>query len=244
MLSDDFPLWNLIEISVSIQYLLWGAHKNLIMKKQSFLDLSPTECGKYYPVCIENGKNHFHVATLIAAMRQYGMAISHMVLGSEELLKGMVLLMDYKGFDIRKIQGINRIFWNHRARHAVLKEAFSVWLVVSSILQKGPSFRNFLISALGGISNYYWWRQADDMKNRGLYVDFQDILLDPASIRKEEYQNTLRHVMVFEREVDAFIISLNSINEFELKELLELFRQSELDELLHETITRKNEYNK
>ena len=214
------------------------------MEKRSFLQLSIDECGEYYQICSENGKRHFLVADQIAAIKQYGMAISHLILGSEELLKGLVLLMDHKGFNLRKIKGISRIFGDHRARHSVLKETFSVWLTISGILRKKPSLKNFLVGTIEGISNYYWWHQADDMKNRGFYVDFKDVLIDPASIKKEQYQSALWHVMAFEREVDSFFLFLNDKNEFELKELLELFRQSELDELLHETITRKNEYNK
>ena len=77
----------------------------MMTDKRSFLQLSPAECG---------------ITGHIAAIEEYGSAISHLVLGAEELLKGVVLLMDYKGFHLRKVKGISRIFFQHRARHAVL----------------------------------------------------------------------------------------------------------------------------
>ena len=97
-----------------------------------------------------------------------------------------------------------------------------------------------LAGALDGMSNYYWWRQADSLKNQGFYVDFQDVLLDPGSITKDQYRQALRHVLSLDKEVDAFMVFLNNKSETELRELRELVEQSGLGALLQETITRKD----
>jgi AbiV family abortive infection protein len=206
--------------------------------KRSFLQISPAECGRYYPVAVQSGQRHLRIARHIAIIEEYGSAISHLVLGAEELLKGVVLLMDYRGFQLRQVKAIKRIFSQHRARHAVLKEAFSVWLALSQVLGKKMSFLNFLAGALEGITNYYWWRQADNLKNQGFYVDFWDVLLDPGSITRDQYRQALRHVLSLQREVEGFIIFLNTKSEAELLDLRELVKQSRLGDLLEESITR------
>lgn len=84
---------------------------------RNFLNLSRKECLDYYQIIINNSDRHFFVSERIAEDKQYGIAISHLILGTEELVKALIIYLDGEGLEIRKIKGIQKFFKDHTIRH-------------------------------------------------------------------------------------------------------------------------------
>jgi DNA-binding transcriptional MerR regulator len=57
-----------------------------------------------------------------------------LVLGSEELIKAFILLLDGKGFNLRKIKGVNHLFNNHQSRHNLSSYLLFVSEITKSII--------------------------------------------------------------------------------------------------------------
>ena len=86
---------------------------------QNFLNISPEKCLNSYTELLENSDRHFYIATLIADKDEFGMAISHLILGSEELVKAIIIYLDGFGLNIRTIKGVNVLFNHHKPRHYI-----------------------------------------------------------------------------------------------------------------------------
>jgi AbiV family abortive infection protein len=216
------------------------------MGRSKFMELSAEECSKVYPVLQSNAERHFRIGHTIAALGEYGNAVSHLILGSEELIKAIVLFLDSKDFEIRKIKGAAGLFYTHASRHNVLKEFFSVLLFFRPVKTLDKiNIGNFLLGILkGGVnaySNYHWWEKADTLKQRGLYVDHTDSILTPSSFTENDFKIALLHVSAVRKEINGLINQLNNMTEQQLTELKEDLKIAELPDLLKETIAGRKE---
>lgn len=63
---------------------------------KSFLEISKQECLNNYQKLIDNSVRHFKVAEIIFNNEEYGIAISHLILGTEELVKAFILYLEEK----------------------------------------------------------------------------------------------------------------------------------------------------
>jgi len=219
------------------------------MNAITFSQLSRQGCLDSFPVVTRNAQRHHQAALILSSIGDYGNAISHLILGAEELLKASVLFLDGKGFNLRNKSGVNKIFYNHKARHAVAKEFFSVWLFVRKMILPdsyiGNSRRKILrqgislfYGAIFGLQNYEWWDNADCLKQKGFYVDFADNIVNPASFTDNEYNQALRYFNALRKDFDILIDSLGKLNQHEIDEVIELFSATELAELIDESIKR------
>jgi len=193
------------------------------MNAITFSQLSRQGCLDSFPVVTRNAQRHHQAALILSSIGDYGNAISHLILGAEELLKASVLFLDGKGFNLRNKSGVNKIFYNHKARHAVAKEFFSVWLFVRKMILPdsyiGNSRRKILrqgislfYGAIFGLQNYEWW--------------------------DNEYNQALRYFNALRKDFDILIDSLGKLNQHEIDEVIELFSATELAELIDESIKR------
>ena len=97
---------------------------------KTFLNISKIECLNIYQEIVENSNSHFQISELAANDSKFGIAISHLILSSEELVKGIIIFLDGNGLQIRKATGVKKFFTNHEVRHT-----FSVmFLAVSTVL--------------------------------------------------------------------------------------------------------------
>lgn len=76
----------------------------------SFLEISLETCGEVYPLIRRNAEMHFKSAKILSKVKEYPHAVSHLILGTEELIKSFVLLLENKQFNLRAIKGYKKLF--------------------------------------------------------------------------------------------------------------------------------------
>lgn len=81
--------------------------------------LTTEEYKKGAMFAFENAEKHLHVAAKIADTRNFGMAISHLILSLEELSKAVVLKIKSSGDEIQ-IKNLDKYFRNHNVKHEAI----------------------------------------------------------------------------------------------------------------------------
>jgi AbiV family abortive infection protein len=235
-----------------------------IFTMNNFLNISPAECGHVYKKLEDNGEMHFAISEYLITKGYHGAAVSHLILGTEELIKALALFMESKGFSVRRIKGVSRLFSQHVPRHHLMRDFFSVWLFLRPFIKEwertdghysiaefdreGNVIGGFLKNSIGKTltgwirarSNFEWWKNADMLKQRGFYVDYADRLICPDDIDIKQYQEALAHVSRFREDYDQLIVNLNSASEKKLARFREYFKESEMPEIIRQMIERKN----
>lgn len=148
-----------------------------------------------------------------ASNKNYGLALSLTILGSEEYLKGMVLYFNSVGINVFTIRELRGVLSSHKNRHEMaclieLLRIIEAIIVVDSSKETRKPNKGFLSdlidfadkasivlkSFVGIADNIVWWEKANGLKNRGLYVDYDGELKLPSSITKEDY-NTANKII-------------------------------------------------
>ena len=219
-----------------------------MQSNQTFLSISPAECERIFPSVFINAAQLQKAGQLLADNKMYGPAISLTILGAEEYVKSLCLYLEGKGFQLRDIKAIQGIFSQHTARHRVMRDTFSVWIVLKDLLslsRKSTRKQILQTSALAllnifsAISNHEWWQQADDLKNKGLYANYRNGLILPDSLTNEEFLNTIKFTKSIPTEIQSFVNRLNKMDIQELKGFITLFKEAQIDQLIEESILTK-----
>lgn len=83
------------------------AIKKIANMNENFLNISQLACQKSHMTILENSDRHFIVAEKIYEMKDfYGIAISHLILSTEELVKALIIYLEGEGLHLRSIKGI------------------------------------------------------------------------------------------------------------------------------------------
>ncbi len=187
------------------------------MKK--IYNVSIAESRNIYQAIADHGGDLISVAELAEANKKYGIALSLYILGAEEYAKAFIMLFHSIGVKVFDIHEIKKAFYNHKKKHEVailiqltqfIKtfEEAQTWnqrrkkrkargnttLVnrfVAGLIEMGPILGD--IARIG--FNISWWDMADSYKNRGFYVDYNDILELPSDINIEDI-NTAKPAIV------------------------------------------------
>lgn len=146
---------------------------------------------KGFRYAIENAENHLKVAEKIKDI-SFGIAFSHLILSSEEAIKGMLLFQVHLDSDfLEEIGDFKNYFSNHKYKHEKIKNLQITLEVIEKVRQL---FASGLIQKLqensltknsqnkerqvqkdnqSNILHTYemWWKQADANKQDGFYVD-------------------------------------------------------------------------
>jgi AbiV family abortive infection protein len=162
--------------------------------------------------CLTNATMHFDSAKSIAKLGHYPIANSLLILAAEEAVKGYVLTAAF--FSVPLPFKISPIFRNHTSKH-VQAEDMEAMVVVSYAMSKAfadpkKNFMNQLVQAIISAATVgmsldsirsertKWWKDANNMKNRSLYVDFRNgAWLTEHRISEEEYRKTVGIVEPF-----------------------------------------------
>ena len=88
-----------------------------------------------YLKCFKNGKKHINLAKTLSLEKDYGLAISFLILGLEELIKYLVIQMSVDDETIFSPKEVAKIFSSHREKHKILVE-----LLESTKLDFGEDF--------------------------------------------------------------------------------------------------------
>jgi AbiV family abortive infection protein len=194
-----------------------------------FLNISREECLNVYPTIIENAEMHFRVSQILAKSSEFGVAISHLVLGSEELVKAVIIFCDGIGFEIRKIKGAKLFFGDHQTRHLIsfiLNYADIFIPLITAQLLIASKMNNFIESNINlddeeynlamdkKFGNLYkldeadlfkkmerlqFWTKADEFKMRGFYVDYNQKLSIPSQLSEFDFNIAMDAFLNFKK---------------------------------------------
>lgn len=182
-----------------------------------------------YNKIFENEVQHFEVAKLLAQKNLYGFAISHLILGLEELIKYQVIMTksvnDFSFDDVIDPKKRKSVFKDHLTKHELIKEfqesisenfankffntillkasgqdvndvhsevnknRFKVWGAFFAIAGSDMN-----IPELEKADFFSWLKEANNTKNKGLYVNWENNKIEtPIEITEEEFNKALKY---------------------------------------------------
>lgn len=219
----------------------------------TFMSLSPAQCGKVYFPVRKNAETHLRIAAILEKNKEYSNAIAHLILGTEEFIKATVLLLECKGFSLRTMKKYSKLFYNHTARHTIIKDFFSFWMVARNLFliegrkpkeNKVAYWINLLKDLTGtvldSLDNHEWWKTADTRKQNCFYADYENDLLLPKSFELADYQEAKKHVDRFIYDTRIVLAVLLKANEQQLEGFRRTFWDTDFPEMLSETINQKS----
>lgn len=222
-----------------------------------FRSLSSAASREIYPKIKFNAEKHFRAAELLAAAQDYSNAIAHLILGSEELVKYILLVLQGYDFPVKKINDYDKLFTRHYARHSLLKEFYSVCLFLSGIINwpgKSPTKQsagyNILKTIMHSIAtindsvqNHAWWGAADQLKQNCFYLDYtSEGIADPAIVDAVAYEQAHQLTTRFRDDLIVMAGFIEQANPKELTCLREAFTDAEINVQIDESITRKRKF--
>lgn len=169
--------------------------------------ITQKECLNVFEPIIDNAANHLVIADLLGKNQQYGSAITHSILGAEEMTKALVIFLNGNKINLQAVKGYKGLIQSHLPRHTfanmIAMMAFMVEPMVTvfnrlKIDASNPEnlikevLDNFNPRLEKNVEAMEFWFTADNMKNRGLYVDFRNGILNPKELTKEQFESTIR----------------------------------------------------
>lgn len=219
-------------------------------------DAPLTDFALIYPIMGFNSDRHLRCAEILPYNSEFSNAIAHLILSAEEQIKSLVCLLVARGFKLKQMPWFSKLFKEHKIRHMLVKDLFTIWLFIQGFLelasQKDKGFWKAILiyaeqAALGALkahANYRWWEKADKLKQDCFYVDFGNPIIDPARYQYQDYHNALSHVTTFKREVRKIMAIIKRTNEKDLRELEKQMRIVNFEEMLSETMGFKKKDDK
>lgn len=218
------------------------------MNATSFFSIPREKLMGYYPEIISNSSEQYRVANRLAEEENYGMAISHLLISTEEMVKALIIILDAEGFEFRKVKGMDMFFKNHEIRFFIgfltfiitlfgedfIKELEKIKKEPSRIkeiidLQKNkPMFElklkwYFLRKLIVIKKEFAWFSQAEVFRQNGFYVDMKGDLISPLKLTKLEYKEAKTRIEKVNKTIKYLIESLDS-NDSEMKEYIKKFK--------------------
>jgi AbiV family abortive infection protein len=153
----------------------------------------------------ENGRRHLKYSKIAGKEKDFGFAVSHVVLGVEELIKGLILICSHGDRYFLSTEEKQKIFTHHNFKHFNIKQFFTALSAqeveeyhehpFSSINNKFQSTAHFLSKGLrldtldeDEVDNLIeLMNSANQLKNRGFYVDYGADWVIPEGIGVELY---------------------------------------------------------
>jgi AbiV family abortive infection protein len=209
----------------------------LTSRAKNWSDLSHKEFADIYPVVEANAQRHFRCADVLAGAGEHQNAIAHLILGTEELIKTFGTILAAKQTGVKQQSWFGKLFYHHKTRHDLIKDFFSIYMLfrlpdmISS--QKGfwAKLGHGILHATTAAGNFFWWKEADDLKQRAFYVDYLGKVIDPADITVDDYQKASRYVQLFKKEIGDLMREIASASPKELAILFEDLDFAKIDQL-------------
>jgi AbiV family abortive infection protein len=228
--------------------------------------LSKEECYDAYKHSFETANIHKVSANSIALNGHYGTAVSHLILGTEELTKGLLLFIESFGLEVRKTPSIHLFFTDH-----ILKHQFAIYfnmlypamkLFMGFIKKKreeihNPGIKQEYSSMEKAIMSknekrvrpmfkdlpemFDWWDEANKMKNKGFYVDYSTCLETPMQVEKNEYLQAVNVTEIYKKQLDELISLFENFSKEERIEISENAKAMSISKLLSPIIEARKQ---
>jgi AbiV family abortive infection protein len=184
------------------------------MANKTFITMSKKDCLVYYKEVLQTSESNWKSSLLLAEAGQFGNAMSMAIISSEELVKALIILFDGKGFEFRRVRGMDALFANHQIRYVIqyamlainifMEDFKTYFLKFSEDPVKGMAFFNGLqakdINMVSQVEKYgleifqrlatefQWFSMVDIYRQQGFYSDYEDQLKTPIKIDADTYQ--------------------------------------------------------
>ncbi|MAG85981.1 MAG: hypothetical protein CMB97_00995 [Flavobacteriaceae bacterium] len=178
------------------------------MKK--FIDLTSEESKGLDKPLFENALRLKEDSELLATTKNsFSIATSLLILSSEEMVKAILVLLHSEGYKVYKLEEASKFFKDHKIRHQIwqlietgyeLFEAKENWNSAKlNFKSDKKNVTDSLLKNLYAVCMAYKplsnlkkrvedIQDFNDLKNKGLYVDFRDGLVIPSeSVNEKEY---------------------------------------------------------
>lgn len=199
------------------------------MDDKTFDSIDKQEILKGFKIILSNANNHFNCAKILADKKLFGLAISHLILASEEAIKAIYFARK-KMFPDERLD-ITGLFSNHFSKHStavdimdLVKDFYynSVSLIADHI-SKNPdvsdkdksiveSEHKLFVEQYNKFNLEYlikWWEKANRLKNKGFYADYyRNKWSSPEDLKEQDYLESYPITGVFL----AFVNILNDYN--------------------------------
>lgn len=209
----------------------------LTPRAKNWSDLSHKELGEIYPVIEANAERHFRCAEVLAGAGEHQNAIAHLILGTEEQIKAFGTLLAAKQTGVKQQSWFGKLFYHHKTRHDLIKDFFSMYILFRLPDKANPK-KGFweklglgIIHAATAAGNFFWWKEADDLKQRAFYVDYLGKVIDPADITVDDYRKASGYVQLFKKEIGELMQEIVSASPKALAALFEDLDFAKIDEL-------------
>lgn len=220
-------------------YCIFSRRKKGSMRINNFMRLSAAECAQFYPAVRANAQRHNRAADTLQKTGDYGNAIAHRILGSEEMVKALILFLEGKGMDLRSLEAIKPLFKFHVPRHKVFKTLFSALHALHTMSSASQlSFGKALLTLLkGGLETYFntqWWKNAERYKQNAFYADHQGVFNDPLKLTREDCDTAYNYTRTVNERMADVINYVSKMDTQELAWFKESFHTTDFPELLEE----------
>jgi len=158
-----------------------------------------------------NAKNHYKISEFAAENINYGFAVSHLILAGEELIKSLIFILLSRELHFMNNSEKQEILRNHNIKHINIEE-FLLSLTEDAILDFEENLLEYTVYP-DKMKNKYqeaaWFlhkslkldvldekeiseiskliKDANDLKNKGLYVDYENNWQCPWDVTEETY---------------------------------------------------------
>ena len=158
---------------------------------QTFLNLSPKQSKDLDKPIFANARQLYKDSKVLVSINaSYCRATSLMVLSLEEMIKAVLVKMHSESLQVYKLKDAKQFFYKHKIRHQIAQlmevgyafyEAIEEWQKKGKKgpLQKAGKLLQVLLIALGANERVKRLEKFNDYKNNGLYVGYEDRLLEP-----------------------------------------------------------------
>jgi AbiV family abortive infection protein len=207
-------------------------------------DRTPDECKSYFDHLIRNSREQWKVAQGLAQLGNYGMATSHLLISVEESIKAVIMHMDAQGFNLRKVEGVDWIFRNHRIRFFLAYIAFVFGVIGKDVvklierLRRNPQLLHDFVEELNDETDLpvsvRWYilrkialfkaekeifEKADLLRQIGFYADFNEGVSSPQDMSEEAYELILERMDLVRSVCEDIVFSYSSNDESIVKAL-------------------------
>jgi AbiV family abortive infection protein len=206
------------------------------MATKNFTTLTTKECLLAAEGVLENSEKKWEISTLLAANGKYGEASTMAMVSIEEMVKSIILLIDARGFRLRKIKGMSMMFRNHKIRYLIAYMMFVVDVVSQELkklmidIMEGRVDANELMEKLEKKDSHFvkkinqyglmkfrslrqefvWFSKAEIFRQEGLYCDFIDKFKSPIKVSETEYIEVIKRLSQVRLVGQGLIATLNS----------------------------------
>lgn len=174
---------------------------------------------------LENAKKHIQASELLSKEDNFGIAISHLILGVEEYIKAYILLCLNGDNNFINDEDKVELFKNHKFKHSHISLFLKAISNSEASKFEDEIFDRFVnntphssIYSLDGhyITNVFklvnlddeklgkiedWLKRANDLKNNGFYVGVKDNWISPEVYTSLDYEKGKEFVQIIENAI-------------------------------------------